>query len=422
MKLKGKDLFIGAAALLFLIPGIGALYSGMNRAADKYGNSQNKNRNVAFDKEYPFAGEGTDQNKATGSNLLSSYTAVTNKVTGDIENYSGKYNVAAPFFLDIYGKITKALGKDLTEDAERAVIRLNNGYLTYSYLNMQDTVKYEDIGKFNEWLKEKDIPFLSVIPADKSDDRYAVYPKGYPVENSETGNRYAGYLKENGISYVESGEVLLSENQDFFSWFFKTDHHWNVRAGFCVARAIAERLNTEFGLPTERDILNRDMFRIATYEDIFLGSQGKKATRGYISPEDFEVYYPLFDTEFSIEIPTMTMKRTGSFENTLVDSEALKVSSNYTDNAYNVFLYGDVPLARIHNRNCQNGTRVLMLKTSEANVVDTYLSFSVEYLDIIDPRLFNGSIRSFIETSHPDAVLMCAYPSEVLNSMMRDIP
>ena len=62
-----------------------------------------------------------------------------------------------------------------------------------------------------------------------------------------------------------------------------------------------------------------------------------------------------------------------------------------------------------------------MIKTSDANVVDTYLAFTVEYLDIVDPRHFDGSIRTFIEKTQPDVVLTCAYPSEALDNKMLDI-
>ena len=220
---------------------------------------------------------------------------------------------------------------------------------------------------------------------------------------------------------MNSGETLVSENENFYSWFYKTDHHWNVHAGFSVASEIAQRLKKEFGLPVDTNVLDEIYFNTVTYEKAFLGSQGKKATHGYISPENFEVYYPLFDTEFSIEIPTKMIERTDTFENTLIESENLKVGNYYINNTYAAFLYGDVPLIRIHNLNCKNGTRALMIKTSDANVVDTYLAFTVEYLDIVDPRHFDGSIRTFIEKTRPDVVLTCAYPSEALDNKMLDI-
>ena len=405
-KFKAKEIFIVVALILFLIPGICATYSGVRRAVEKFSNSDEKNQEVLFAEEFPFAGADTNFTTADESTLLSKYLDFSNKFTNYIDNYSGKSNIISPFFLNIYGKTTDALGKNLTDDTETTVIKLENGYLTYVYLYSQESIEDTAVLEFNEWLAKKNIPFLFVMPAEKSDDRYAVFPKGFPKGYTEKENEYLNYLYDNDVSFLNTSEMLVSENKDFYSWFYKTDHHWNVHDGFSVAKAIAQKLKTDFGLPVDTEVLNKTNFNTITYENIFLGSQGKKATNGYISPENFEVFYPIFDTAFSIEIPTRMIDRTDSFENTLINSEALKTGNVYTKNAYGAFLYGDVPLARIHNLNCKNGTRALVIKTSDANVVNTYLAFTVEYLDVIDPRHFDGSIGTFIEKHCPDVVIL----------------
>ena len=422
-KLTAKEIFIVAALILFLIPGLCATYSGVHRAVEKFSDPEKKYQEVVFVKEYPFpdGNRGIDLTAAEESTLLRKYLAVADKLTNYIDIYSGKRNIVSPFFLNVYGKTTAALGKNLIEDAENPVIRLKNGYLTSTNLYSKEYDEYAGFVEFKEWLSKRCIPFLMVLPADKSDAGYAVLPKGVPDGDAEKGIEYVEHLDDNGISYLNSGEMLVSENEDFYLWFYKTDHHWNVHAGFSVAEAIAQKLKTEFGLQVDVNILDRSNFNNVTYENIFLGSQGKKATHGYVSPEDFEVFYPDFDTAFSIEIPTKMIDRTDTFENTLINSEALKPGSVYTKNAYDAFLHGNVPLARIHNLNCNNGTRALMIKTSDANVVNAYLAFTVEYLDIVDPRHFDGSIRMLIEKTRPDVVLTCAFPSEALDNKMLDI-
>ena len=417
MKFKAKDVFIFAVLLLFLIPGIGAIYSGGHRAVEK----KYKYQTVAFAEEYPFSDGDNDLKTSDETIFLRQYLAMANKLTKGIEAYSGKSNIVSSAYLNIYGITMKAIGKNMIEDSENPVIRLENGYLTYTYLYSQDYAEYEGFLAFNEWLSQKDISFLMVIPADKSDSEYAAFPKGFPEGDGEKEYDYLKLLDDNKIPYLNSGEILISENEDFYSWFYKTDHHWNVHAGFSVAGAIAQRLKTEYGLPVDTEVLDRTGFDIITYENVFLGSQGKKTTSGYASPENFEVLYPRFDTAFSIEIPTKMIEQTDTFGNTLIDSEALTIGNVYKNNAYAAFLHGDVPLIRIHNLNCKNNTRALMIKTSDANVVDTYLAFTVEYLDIVDPRKFDGSVRSFIEKNHPDVVLTCAYPSEILDNKMMDI-
>ena len=417
MKQKSKALFLAFALILFLLPGIFAALTGAHRAAEILAAEKEGVRTVTWAEEYPFA----DPAPAGAGSMFSAYPAAAQKLTDFIEAYSGSSNRIAPPFLDLYGKIASALGKQIIDDVEGPVIRLPNGYLTNAYFYAGDVVKYPGIVSFNTWLAEKGIPFLAVLPAEKSDDRYAPDPIVFPSGYAEKENEYIGYLQSSGIQYLNARETLLSENTDFFSWFYKTDHHWNVHAGFSLAAAIAERLSAAFALPVEPDILDIARFSTVTYEGLFLGSQGKKVTRGYIAPDDFEVTYPLFDTSFSIQIPTKAIDRAGPFEDTLIDAEALQDGQAYAYNGYGAFLHGDLPLVRVHNLTNQSGVRALMIKTSDANVVDTYLAFTLEYLDVIDPRHFDGSIRTFIEKTHPDVVLTCAYPSKDLDDRLLDI-
>lgn len=420
-KLDPKAIFIAAALILFLIPGISAIYSGVNYAIVRISNPIGIGHKVVYAEDYPFADTNEDLNSTSKISLPDYYLYIVNRLTVYIDDFSGNNNIVAPYLFELYGRTIKTIGKDYIEDAEAPVIRLSNGYLSYAYPDSRQSVKYEGVLEFKKWLTEKDIPFLSIIPADKADDRYAVYPKGFPKGNSDFEREYLKFLDDNGISYLNSSEVLVAENENFYSWFYKTDHHWNVHAGFSVASATADRLKKEYDLSVDIGILNRTNFDNVTYENALLGSQGRKVTHVYATPENFEVYYPRFDTAFSIEIPKYKIVKTGSFENILINSAALNVKSWYMDTSYSAFLYGDPPLIRIHNLNCKNGTRALMIKSSDANVVDTYLALTVEYLDIIDPRYFDGSIRTFIEKTHPDVVLTCAYPSDALDDKMRDI-
>ena len=217
-KLKAKEIFIIAALILFLIPGLCATYSGVHRAVEKFSDPEKKYQEVVFVKEYPFSdGVGDVGLTVTEeSTFLRKYLDVADKLTNYIDKYSGKSNIVSPFFLNVYGKTTAALGKNLIEDAENPVIKLENGYLTYTYLHSQQSLEYAGILGFHEWLTEKNIPFLFVMPAEKSDDRYAAYPKGFPKGYAGIENEYLTYLENNSISYLNSGETLVSENKDFY--------------------------------------------------------------------------------------------------------------------------------------------------------------------------------------------------------------
>lgn len=420
-----ETLFVAVAFLLFASLGLSAVYSAVRSEREKKENGTVEFVRVSFAEAYPFDGVGTGEPIYFGANknasLLGSYVDKMTDAAEFTEKYSGKENILSLPFYDLFGKITKVLGKDMTDDAENPVIMLENGYLTYAYLYSETPEAYESFSDFNDWLKERNIPFLPVITAHKSDDRYAVFPEGFPHGYAKKEEEYVRYLEDNGFEFLNSREMLLKETDDFYSLFYRTDHHWNVRAGFSVASGIAEKMKNTFGLDVDTEILSRDNFECVTYKNAFLGSAGKKATHGYVSPEDFEVYYPVFDSSFSVEIPTLQIDKTGDFGDTLINSDVLKTDHYYTNNNYEAFLYGDSPLTRVRNLKCNNGVRALVIKESKADVVDTYLAFAVEYLDIIDPRHFDGSIRTFIEMTDPDVVLTCGCPPTFGDNDMWDI-
>ena len=66
--------------------------------------------------------------------------------------------------------------------------------------------------------------------------------------------------------------------------------------------------------------------------------------------------------------------------------------------------YGDEGLIQIHNLDRTDGHRLLCLKISVADCMVPWLSTTAEYLDFIDLRLFQGSLREYIQETNPDTV------------------
>ena len=153
-KLTAKEIFIVVALILFLIPGICGMYSGIHRIVEKACDPENKQQDIIFGEEYPFNGADADLTSAGESSLPEKFSAVASKLTEKIDNHSGIKNIVSPLFLDLYGKTMEALGKNLIDDTENPVIRLRNGYLTYTYLYSQEYAEYEGFAVFKEWLSK----------------------------------------------------------------------------------------------------------------------------------------------------------------------------------------------------------------------------------------------------------------------------
>jgi len=360
----------------------------------------------SFSDLYPFTNqtENSEQSvKNTKNNLkiFLNYWDIMHHITTVIESYTTKANPLLSVTQSVVYKIDGLTQNEVFANGNNPFVKISNGYFAYIFPYSHSQDSWDSILDFSSWLKSKDIQFMTVLPASKSDDSITVFPKGVPHGYSQMEKEYLDFHKINGLEYLQAKEVLLSNNDDFYSWFYKTDHHWNVHSGLLVASAIAEKLAKDFELPADVDVLNKDNFKLVSYPCSFLGSMGKKV--GSSVKEDMEVYYPIGDTCFHIQIPSKGIDREGKLENTLIVQSSL-----LDDTSYSAFLYGNQPLIRIENNYCNNGIRVLVLKKSNANIVCPYLACAVQYLDMIDPRLFDGSIRTFIEQTKPDIVLTCS--------------
>lgn len=335
------------------------------------------------------------------TDALSNYIASEKYAVSGIEIYTNQEHPFAPYFkklLELYDQYGRS---DIILNGDSPFVRLRNGYYTFPFPYSHPVELWNTLLEFTDWLKVKNIKYLSLIAADKGDDRYSQFPEGVPLGYSRIVEEYNSLHKEHGIEFLESSRSLIAANSDFLSWFYKTDHHWNVHAGLLVARETAGKLN-EMGIPADTNFLRRNRFSLKIYPKSFLGSMGRILGSGY--KEDFEVLYPEFQTDLHLQIPESGIDRTGDFDSTLIFRDCLKMNNV----SYSAFLSGDHNLLRIENQLSTNNTKVLVLKQSKANVFCPYFALTVRYLDVIDPRHFKGSIRAYIEQTKPDIVITCA--------------
>ena len=81
----------------------------------------------------------------------------------------------------------------------------------------------------------------------------------------------------------------------------------------------------------------------------------------------------------------------------------------YNSNPYSAYNYGDKALIHVKNNNVNDGKRLLVIKNSYANPMTFFLSTGVDKMDIIDLRLFNGSLQTYIDKYEPDTVLFIVH-------------
>ena len=227
--------------------------------------------------------------------------------------------------------------------------------------------------------------------------------------NNINADKLLEKLDAENVKNVDMRELLMQKGGNWYSNFFKTDHHWKPETGVWAAGKIAEMLNLDFGYSLDTGIGDINNYNVDVHEKIFLGSLGKIATLTFADPEDISVIYPKQKTSFTVTYNTDSPK-TGSFDDVIFNKTYLNNDDFYNYSAYSSYLNGNKAVTSIKNNVCKNGVKILVIGGSYNKCVVPYLAQTVESIDLIDRRYFDGSIINYIENKKPDVVLVAYMP------------
>jgi len=335
------------------------------------------------------------------------YKEYRKDIKSGITNATTEHNIISDWWNYIFGLTNR--NKNVIIDKESNIYRLKNGGFSYAKKYVDTSVYKDYLVNFNSFLQTKNIKFQYVLTAESGDERLGQLPDGIKTNYCEqTSNELMQMLEECGIDYFDCYEYLRNSNKDYYSFFYKTDHHWNDYAGLYLAQEISKDLNNKYNFELNESILDLENYDVRRYENLFLGSIGKKITLGAASPENFELLLPKFETSYHFYDDSF-INNNGDYETALIDHDCF-IYSYYRANPYGSYLYADQPILHVHNNNCSNGKRLLVFKDSKANVVNIHLTSVFEYVDIIDPRHYYTNVFNYISETNPDMVLFMYSP------------
>ena len=301
----------------------------------------------------------------------------------------------------------------IVEKSDTTIVRLDNGYLNFVSNGLDDETlegmadKTYDLKIVADELK---IPLIYVMAPTKS--YFDSYPATSRNEFRESFNKYADLLNERGIDVVNLGKEMEKSNISMEEAFFITDHHWTPETGLWATNKICEYLYENYGFVYDSKILEFSNYGVEIYQDIFLGSQGKKVGQ-YFTPlglDDISLLTPKFDT--SLTVTDVKGTRSGKFEETIVNKSYFNTKNLYYSNPYVAYSGGDFPLQVIKNHLEDNdGEKILLLRDSYACVVAPFLSLTTESLHTIDVRHWTGTenaktVIDYIRLEKPDYIVI----------------
>ncbi|MCM1154927.1 MAG: DHHW family protein [Roseburia sp.] len=354
---------------------------------------------------YPLENNSEKTRYGMIKNVLDKIEAVEQKIEKKVTSF-------LPFrasFILAKKACDKAIGLDMTTSlcsgendltsVGDIVLEYEKDYLCFVMDNADISEKVESLMCFGSQMKSEGRDFLFFMPPGKykGNEIYQDY-------SEEKEKEVVMAFEEKGLDMVYLPDRIKKE--DMISLFFKTDHHWLPSTGIWADKMLCEILNEKYDYQFDTSIFNMGYYKTDILEEDFLGSQGKKITEVYCQKEDFPIIVPEYDTDLEVFISGRGKTCYGTIQDTLLHYSVLNEKDSSIRNNYAFYGYGDQALITVHNNKIDDGSNILIIKMSFADCMYPYLAAVVEDLHIIDLRIFNGSLQSYIRETNPDTVIV----------------
>ena len=339
----------------------------------------------------------------------SSLTAKAVYVTENTESALNEALDSSHLFIQLYGGVQRLAGRRMVSDvsSDNTVTKLSTGALTFCGLDNQyapPTAQAENTAALAQYLEELGVPFLAVTAPEKIPPDSDQLPAGVNEYGNDYADAFLDLASQAGVDTFDLRPAFL-ESGRWEDLFFVTDHHWNADGAFLAYQTLAAELEERYGFSTDPAYTDPDSYERTVYEDLFLGSQGKRVGSLYAGADDITLYTPLFDTNLTYACEAYGFSRTGPFETSVCFPERVAERDWFNGNPYTYYSGGDYPIAAITNHNNPDGPRIVMLRDSFACALAPFLSLSCSELITIDLRHFDGDLMETIGAYDPDLVL-----------------
>lgn len=369
---------------------------------------------VDWSTQYPFNEERSVAAPAADTkgrliSALNRYTGLVAKVKDKLVPYTARNLVFYRRFAELSNRVERLAGWNLVPgDEYNAVVFLDEGYLLTPMPKRSPEGNILALAGFKDYLDTLDIPLLYVQVPSKLSGKEAGISDVIDFSNANADALLAG-LKERGISCLDLREAITAQGLDHRDLYYRTDHHWKAETGLWAAGVISGYLNDRAGFRIDPGQFEQDAYEARVYKDRLLGSQGRKVTLSRAAPEDFTLLYPRFRTDLSLTIRNRGIDTRGGFD-IIYDLKPLAEEDVYNANLYTAYLHDDNALTQLRNHLTSDKKKVLLIGESNDNVIVPFLATGLAWVDSVDLRHFNGSVRSLVEQNRYDLVIISYSP------------
>lgn len=315
------------------------------------------------------------------------------------DTYFSDHILGRNYFVNTYNKIQKLLNKK----------RINDVYLgadDYLFSLSEYKVKTEEE-------LEKRAQFFNNLASTYNDsqlyvvnlpNKYIVYEDKIPIRGyrSQIKGEFAKLAKEfnENIMVLDLEKTLLNTNQ----YFYKTDHHWNMKGVYEGYSQMIRQLQTKF--PEIPSIVDEDEFNVEKYPDCFVGSDGRKIGQLLNFKEEIEVWnHPSYE-----DINVKINDKDSSFYH------YNRLNEDFFNNDYTIYMGGDNGIEVINNSNINNDLSLVLIGDSMSNPLIPLLSLHFKTIYSYDMRHYQGNILEDLNYLNPDIITLIGLTPNMMQS------
>lgn len=318
-------------------------------------------------------------------------------------------------FMDVNSVFLNSVNTRIVEKDDSTVVKTSSGYLANPRpLFEREGLKtrVDNLEEVYEYVKKSEAEFLYVMAPSKGYE--LEYPSNVDDFTKENCNEFLSFLEAAGIPTLNLISKKTEQGISDEEMFFITDHHWRPEYGLWASGEICSELGRLYGFEYDKNISDISNYSIETYEDWFLGSQGKKVGSYFTSlgRDDINIITPKFETSLTEEQPLKNHYREGTFSETVLYMENIETKDLYNLNPYVTYSGGDFREQIITNKLKSDGKTVLLIRDSFACAAAPFLSLNTGKLyvaDVRDDEYYVGNkinVYEYIDKIKPDYVIV----------------
>lgn len=386
----------------------------------------NVSRDIDWAEKYPFdtstQPNATERQKESQqvSPVLGTYLLLVESIKDKVDTYSSELLAGQSHLARLYGTYNNNIGwKDII-GSNYDILCMENGFLTYGEQERtpdEITEIADSVLSFSDYLKEEGISFYYVNAGSKvnpNDKQLSTANRKQEFTN-ENGDALLAALAERNVNTLDMREYMIADGLDWYGSYYKTDHHWKTETGLWAAGVIADVLNERENFSFDPALFDPKSYEMTTYEDSFLGGQGRGLLLTDSEKDSYTRILPRFETELSVEIPTRDLFLTGSYKDTLFDRKNLENVLRYSEgehftkpDAYNSVAWRNDALGIVKNKNAGKNAdkKILLLQDSFFWYAASYLACGAGETHMMYLSGFNGSLHAYVKEMRPDVVMV----------------